>query len=194
MPVFYDVGMWLLLGFGWAIYLAAFVACHLRVRRQRQGAGPERRIRRARSSEWGMALETMGILLCFVFRRPGSAGAWLLVTAAAVMVASIALTWWALAHLGRQWRLKAVVTDDHDLITTGPYHWLRHPVYTGLLGMLAATALLITAGWSVVAGVLVFITGTEIRIRAEERILGAHFPETFPAYRSRTLAWLPLLR
>ena len=87
------------------------------------------------------------------------------------------------------------MTDDHELITTGPYGLVRHPVYLAFLGMLVATALM--RGYPVVclAAVAVFAVGTEIRVRAEERLLSAAFGERFAAYAGRTRwAYVPSLR
>ena len=109
--------------------------------------------------------------------------------------ASILFVRSALQHLGRQWRVQAVVTDDHELITSGPYRVVRHPVYLAFLGMLLGTALIRGHPVAGLAAVLVFAAGTEIRVRAEERLLAATFKDRFAAYTLRTRwAYVPGLR
>jgi hypothetical protein len=49
---------------------------------------------------------------------------------------SVALAWAATRHLGKQWRYEAALSEDHELIQTGPYRWVRHPIYASMLGML----------------------------------------------------------
>lgn len=177
----------------WIAFFAGFVASHLRVRKAR-GGGParENRIRRDRSSDTGMALQFAAMLLSWFWQGPVRTG-WLPV-AIVTGGASVVLAWLALFRLGRQWRIAAVVTDDHELITAGPYAWVRHPVYTAFLGMVASWALA-ACPWPVLAvSCGLFVIGTEIRIAAEDRLLAAEFPETFPEYRQRVSAYLPGIR
>ncbi len=146
------------------------------------------------SSDVGMALQFLAVFVSFAIRRHEPAGAAVAVIALLVAVLAAAVTWWALWHLGRGWRLGAVVTQDHELVVTGPYRWVRHPIYTAFLGMLGATILLITAWQAGITALILFVAGTEIRIRAEENLLARHFPDEFPSYRARTHTWLPPFR
>ncbi|HEY0409015.1 MAG TPA: isoprenylcysteine carboxylmethyltransferase family protein [Candidatus Dormibacteraeota bacterium] len=76
------------------------------------------------------------------------------------------------------------------LRTDGPYRVTRHPIYTGMLGMLVGTALLGGVGrWAVVLAVGVVYAA--VKIRAEERLLGAEFPEDYPRYRERVPQLVP---
>jgi len=103
------------------------------------------------------------------------------------------LAWSAARHLDKYWRFEAALSDDHQLITTGPYRWLRHPIYASMLGLLLQTGLA-RAWWPLlVAGILFGVIGTEIRIRAEDGLLAARFHDQFAAYRT-TKAYLPFLR
>jgi protein-S-isoprenylcysteine O-methyltransferase Ste14 len=107
---------------------------------------------------------------------------------------SVALAWMATRHLDKQWRFGAALSEDHELIKTGPYRWLRHPIYTSMLGMLLETGLA-EAWWPLlVAGVVFYMIGTEIRIRAEERLLASRFGEEFSTYRRSARAYVPFLR
>jgi protein-S-isoprenylcysteine O-methyltransferase Ste14 len=100
----------------------------------------------------------------------------------AVLVASTVFTLWARLSLGTMWSMAPKVQGDRHLRTRGPYAVTRHPIYTGLLGMLLGTTLLIGLGqWIVLfpAGLIVF----EVKIRMEERLMLATFPDEYPRYR-----------
>ena len=108
--------------------------------------------------------------------------------------ASVTLAWSAVRHLGKQWRIQAALSEDHELVQTGPYRWVRHPIYASMLGMLLATGF----AWSwwplLLVALAIFLVGTEIRVHAEERLLADRFGESFADYRSRVRAYIPFLR
>ncbi|MBI4876514.1 MAG: isoprenylcysteine carboxylmethyltransferase family protein [Acidobacteria bacterium] len=181
----------------WALYGLGFVWQHLRVRRRRAAEGKtSRRLFLARASDCGLLLEAAGLGLVWTFRRPHPDGipGGLLLAALALAAISIGFGWAALRRLGQQWRIRAVVTDDHELITSGPYALVRHPIYASLAGMLLATGTLLAEGWALALGLAIFLAGTEIRVRAEDRVLARRFPLTFAAYRRSVPAYLPFLR
>jgi protein-S-isoprenylcysteine O-methyltransferase Ste14 len=95
--------------------------------------------------------------------------------------------------LGKQWRYPAALREDHELIQTGPSRWLRHPIYASMFGMLLATGFCWTWWPIFLAAIFFFILGTEIRIRAEDRLLESHFQDAFRAWRSRTRAYIPFI-
>jgi len=96
--------------------------------------------------------------------------------------------------LGRQWRLDAGLNADHELVTSGPYRLLRHPIYTSMLCVLCGTGWLLTLLPMLLAAVIVFMVGTEIRVRIEDRLLGERFGEPFGQYQRRVAAYVPFLR
>jgi protein-S-isoprenylcysteine O-methyltransferase Ste14 len=101
---------------------------------------------------------------------------------------------WAAAHrLGKQWRYEAALSEDHELIQTGVYGWLRHPIYASMLAMFLTTGLAWSWWPKTVVGLIFFVAGTEIRIRAEERLLMGRFP-AYAEYRKRTYAYVPFVR
>jgi protein-S-isoprenylcysteine O-methyltransferase Ste14 len=102
--------------------------------------------------------------------------------------------WLAVRHLGKQLRILAGLYADHELIRTGPYAIVRHPVYASLFLMMLATGLLFARWPMLVLGMVLYIAGTEIRIHAEEGLLRARFGEEFEQYRRRVPAYLPFLR
>ena len=98
----------------------------------------------------------------------------------------------ALHALGRQWSLQARVLEDHSLVRQGPYRVVRHPIYTGMLGMIIAAGL----AWSHWVGFLVsllfFAIGTAIRVRSEEKLLRESFGVAFDDYKRSVPAVIPL--
>ena len=119
--------------------------------------------------------------------------AWMRFLGLAVLIASTAFALWARLSLGTSWSIAPEVGGDRRLRTQGPYAVTRHPIYTGLLGMIVGTALLAGLGQAilaVVAGLIVF----SVNIHAEERLLLANFPDDYPAYRKRVPQLVPGLR
>jgi protein-S-isoprenylcysteine O-methyltransferase Ste14 len=102
----------------------------------------------------------------------------------------VALAIWARWNLGSNWSDKVVLKVDHELIRRGPYRYLRHPIYTGVLLAVAGTALTIGEWRGVVALVLL---GTNYFVKAtkEEKILAANFGEAFADYKRQTGFFLP---
>ena len=99
---------------------------------------------------------------------------------------------WARLTLGRNWSGSITYKEDHRLVERGPYRWVRHPIYTGLLLMVLGTAL-VRGNRAAVLGLLLFLATHLWKLRREEALLRAHFPASFPAYRARTKALLPFV-
>jgi protein-S-isoprenylcysteine O-methyltransferase Ste14 len=115
---------------------------------------------------------------------------WAQVLGLAVLVASTVFTLWARFSLGTMWSMAPQVKDDHRLRTQGPYAVTRHPIYTGLLGMLLGATLLSGIGqWIVLfpVGLILF----EVKIRMEEHLMLATFPEEYPRYRRQVPQLFP---
>lgn len=186
-----------LVAVAWVVFGGLFVAHHFRTRRRR-GAGSAAARQgelRAPESMAGLLLEGAGIFVLFAWRDgAGERPAWVYAPAVLLAGASTAFAAAALRDLGMQWRIKAVVTEDHRLVTRGTYGVVRHPIYLSLLGMAAATGLVITAWSGLAAGLAVYMAGTEVRVRAEDRILRQRFGAAFEDYRRRVAAYLPFIR
>jgi protein-S-isoprenylcysteine O-methyltransferase Ste14 len=115
---------------------------------------------------------------------------WVRVLGLAVLVASTLFTLWARFSLGTMWSVAPKVKGDHQLRTHGPYAVTRHPIYTGLLGMLLGATLLSGIGqWIVLfpAALIVF----EVKIRMEEHLMAATFPDEYPRYRRQVPQLIP---
>jgi protein-S-isoprenylcysteine O-methyltransferase Ste14 len=151
---------------------------------------------RAPVSRWGILLQLLGFTLVFTYFRPAGyeKSAPSLIASMILGPPSVALGWAAVRHLGKQWRYEAALSEDHELIRTGPYGWVRHPIYASMLGRLVTTGLAWTWWPMFVAALIVFVAGTEIRVRAEDGLLAERFQEAFTDYRSRVSAYIPFIR
>jgi len=150
----------------------------------------------AGATRLGLLLEVAGIFLVFLLRTsPYPRTGLLLMTGSLVLgVLGVVLMWTAIPHLGRQFRITAGLYHDHELVSTGPYAIVRHPIYAGLLAMMLSTGLLLTTWPWLAAGVAIYVTGTEIRVHTEERLLASRFGERFESYKKATSAYVPFLR
>ena len=92
--------------------------------------------------------------------------------------------------LAGNWSRAVAFKEDHELITTGLYHYVRHPIYTGVLLMILATALSVGT-LSAGIGFVVIVLGLWFKLRAEEDLLTKHFPKEYLAYKDRTKALIP---
>jgi len=97
----------------------------------------------------------------------------------------------AVRTLGKEWSLAARVVEGHRLVTDGPYRIVRNPIYTGMLGMLIATGLATSYWPGLFLGIIIFITGTIIRVRSEEKLLRGEFGPEFDTYAQRVPAFIP---
>jgi methyltransferase len=91
---------------------------------------------------------------------------------AAIFLAAKALKWWAILSLGPFWTFRVIVVPGTRLVAVGPYRWVRHPNYVGVLGELIGAALMIGAPVTGVAGIATFGWLLVRRIAVEERALG----------------------
>jgi protein-S-isoprenylcysteine O-methyltransferase Ste14 len=119
--------------------------------------------------------------------------AWVAGLGLAVLVCSTAFALWARVALGTMWSLSPAVKDGHELRTEGPYGITRHPIYTALLGMLLGTVLVAGLGRSILI-LPVGIVLLELKLRAEEELMVARFPEEYLRYRQRVPQLVPGLR
>jgi len=111
----------------------------------------------------------------------------------AILLAATVLTLWARLALGAMWTVAPTVKQQHQLRTSGPYAITRHPIYTGLLGMVLGSGLLAGAGrWILVFPI--YLVLVQFKIHAEERLMLAEFPEDYPRYRQRVPQLVPGLR
>ena len=110
-----------------------------------------------------------------------------------MVTAGLALAVWARTHLGRNWSGTVTVKEDHELVRSGPYAIVRHPIYTGLLLAMLGTAIIL-GEWRGLSAVCFLSAAFLLKLRREERFMAESFPETYPGYRARVPALVPLLR
>lgn len=173
-----------------AVAWLAWVLPFLSMWRGRQKA--QRVDRRAR---WGIVLEAIAYALLWQGRFWRTAPqTWRIAVAIVFFVLAIALAWSSTRALGRQWRVDAGLNPDHELVTTGAYRFVRHPIYASMLCMLLGTGFAITPYPLFAAALVLFIVGTEVRVRVEDALLASRFGEDFHRFRQRVPAYIPLLR
>src|SRR5262249_8460371 len=120
----------------------------------------------------------------------GDYGAYALV---AVMLVGLALTWWARIQLGRLWSSAITRKEEHRLIETGAYALVRHPIYTGIITALFATAA-IEATLLALLGAVLITSGLWVKARAEERFLLSELgPDVYESYRRRVPMLIPFV-
>ncbi|MGH7175023.1 MAG: methyltransferase family protein [Minisyncoccia bacterium] len=110
---------------------------------------------------------------------------------AVLCVLGIALAFWARFYLGRNWGMAGSVKDNPELVTGGPYRFIRHPIYTGIILAMAGSALTAGLWWAVVlvvAGVYFIMSA-----RKEEALMAGTFPAEYSAYKARTKMLVPFI-
>jgi protein-S-isoprenylcysteine O-methyltransferase Ste14 len=108
-----------------------------------------------------------------------------------LFAAGLALAVWARAHLGRNWGMPMTQKDEPELVTTGPYRLIRHPIYTGILLAVLGSSLAMNLYWLV--GLVVIGAYFVYSATVEERQLASSFPATYPGYRARTKMLIPFV-
>jgi len=98
---------------------------------------------------------------------------------------------WARMTLGANWGMPMTLREKPDLITAGPYAFVRHPIYTGITFAMLGTALVVGAWWFFV--LLVAFGYFLISARQEEKDMLQHFPDAYPAYMARTKRIIPFV-
>jgi protein-S-isoprenylcysteine O-methyltransferase Ste14 len=168
---------WLVFWVGWLV--AAFGA--------KKGTGGKRQIPLR-------GLSALALILLFRVFRGGSLEVQSLLlggVGAGVFTTGISLAVWARIYLGRNWGMPATQKQDPELVTSGPYRLVRHPIYSGILLAGLGTALatnLFGLIIIVVLGVYFYYAAT-----VEEKNLTATFPTNYPAYRASTKMLIPFV-
>ena len=155
--------------------------------------------KRDRRSQLGILLQTVGIGFAGFGRvwptlaplSPASIAG----TAAVLLLMGGATGLFAASsrELGRNWSLVARTRSDHQLVRTGPYSRVRHPIYLGMLLFLLALAVALGHWAQLLIALPLFLAGTAIRTKAEDSLLEQSFGNAFRDYRSSTPALIPRL-
>ena len=180
------------------VTLCWFVFAGIFLFRKTAKAPPEQK--RDSKSIVGLILQALSfVVVCLFHRAPftpissGSRAVAVSLSLAAMIaaVASVSIVKAAVNTLGKEWSVTARVVEGHRLATEGPYRLVRHPIYSGMLGILLATGL-VTSHWlALIAAIVIYLIGTVIRIRSEERLLREAFGPEFEAYARSAPALVP---
>jgi protein-S-isoprenylcysteine O-methyltransferase len=108
-----------------------------------------------------------------------------------VFLAGLALRWWAILSLGKFFTVDVAIATDHQLVVRGPYHWMRHPSYTGMMLAFVALAVTFQNGLSVVAVLIPISVALAYRIRIEESALISAFGDEYRRYSQTTKRLIP---
>jgi protein-S-isoprenylcysteine O-methyltransferase Ste14 len=176
----------LLVGGGIVLWLAPFLVA-------KRGSGSLAAVdRRAR---WGLLFEVIAIALMLESGFwTAAVFSWRVAASAAFLFLAALLSWTSTRALGQQLRFDAAIGSQHELVRRGPYRVIRHPIYCSMLCLLWGIGSLAAPLWLFIVATIVFLVGTEIRVRIEDRLLAERFGVMFAGYRSSTRAYLPLIR
>jgi len=154
--------------------------------------------------DWGGRLFTFAFLTVTFLLLAGKVSWWgmneriwpynqpMLFLAYALTLAGLATLIWARWSLGRNWSAIVTFREQHELVQHGPHRFVRHPIYTGMMLMVAGTATVLGNSAGLMSVVICFL-GHWWKLRREEALLTRHFPETYPDYMSRTKAIIPFI-
>jgi protein-S-isoprenylcysteine O-methyltransferase Ste14 len=116
---------------------------------------------------------------------------WLLGTGLAIFVLGLALAVWARVYLGRNWGMPMSQRADPELVTTGPYGRVRHPIYSGIILGMVGTAIAVSLYWLI--GVVILGAYFLISAVVEERTMAKLFPAAYPPYKRATRMLIPYI-
>jgi len=116
---------------------------------------------------------------------------WLDGVGLAIFASGLALAVWARIYLGRNWGMPMAEKDDPELVTTGPYRRVRHPIYTGIILAMVGTAIAVSWYWFVAVALIgaYFIYSATM----EERYMTGAFPDAYPAYKHSSKMLIPFV-
>ncbi|MGD0037794.1 MAG: isoprenylcysteine carboxylmethyltransferase family protein [Bacteroidota bacterium] len=162
-----------------------------------------RNIKSGETSKMGIIMVGIGFMMVFSFHRTAYTSilpSWDIINTFISLLTVVISTYsvWLLLsgvrYLGKQWQMKAGIVEHHQLITSGPYAIVRHPIYTGMLGMLMATGLAMTTFQVFVYASIIAIIGTLLRLQKEEILLHEQFGEKFEKYAASVPTLFPFMK
>ena len=160
--------------------------------------GTKRRKCGGRQGAAARVLIGMAVYLLFIrsggFRRVGNVAAPnLMVREICLLLCALglALAVWARIYLGRNWGSPMSMREGHELVTSGPYRYIRHPIYTGILLAMLASAGVTGPVW---LAAFIFFTGLFIfSAKTEERLMTVQFPAEYSEYKKRSKTLIPFV-
>ena len=131
-------------------------------------------------------------LLPGLYRQLWPSGLWSFGIGAGVTIGGLLFAVWARQHLGSNWSSEVTIKQDHELITSGPYALIRHPIYTGILTGFLGTAIALSQVRGAIGFVLIFLV-LWTKLRVEEEWMRSQFGEAYATYSHQTAALVPYL-
>lgn len=108
-----------------------------------------------------------------------------------IFVLGLMFAVWARVHLGRNWGTPMTQKNDPELVTSGPYRLVRHPIYSGIL--IAGVGTWVALSWQWLIAVLLAGAYFIYSATVEERYLTEQFPDAYPAYRASSKMLVPFV-
>ena len=177
----------IVIGAGWVIFWIYWIAASVGVK-----AGRTRWTRFA-GIRVVIILAALLVLRLGVFkgRRAVTVNPWLQGIGLALFVLGLALAVWARIYIGRNWGMPMSEKADPELVTTGPYSAIRHPIYSGIILAMIGTTLAVSLYWLIA----VVLVGAYFLYSAtmEERYLTEVFPDAYPRYQQSTKMLIPFV-
>jgi len=179
----YAVGI--VIGAGWLAFWIYWLAASVGVKTGRT--------RWSRFAGVRVAIILIALLLlrlrAFKGHRAVTTDPWLQVIGLVIFVLGLALAVWARIYIGRNWGMPMSQKADPELVTTGPYRIIRHPIYSGIILAMIGTAIAVSLYWLVAVAILgAYFVYSAVR---EERYLTGQFPDTYPRYKQSTKMLIP---
>ena len=175
------------IGVGWAVFWIYWIAASVGVK-----AG---RTRWARFAYVRVAIILVALLLLRLRVLKGHRAVthdpWLQGIGLAIFVLGLALAVWARIYIGRNWGMPMSEKADPELVTTGPYSVIRHPIYSGIILAMVGTAVAVSLYWLIAVALL----GAYFLYSAvmEERYMAEVFPDAYPRYKQSTKMLIPFI-
>jgi len=153
-----------------------------------------------RASLVGIVVQTLSLFAVWMMSRRHYTilplGFWFQFLSTILVVAIVIVSLWTMSAavrvLGKQWSLQARVLENHKLVREGPYRFVRHPIYTGMLGMIIAAGLAWSHWIGFLIALILFTIGTAIRVYSEEKLLREQFGAAFEDYKRSVPAVVPI--
>ena len=173
-------------GVGWAAFWLYWLVAAFSMKRGRVPWSRELRIRAL------IAVVVILLIRLGAFRGHGlNTDPWRAGIGLVLFAVGLAFAIWARVHIGRNWGIPMTQKDEPELVTSGPYHLVRHPIYSGILVAGVGTA--VALSW--VALIVVALAGVYFlySARVEERYLAGQFLDIYPVYKRSTKMLVPFI-
>lgn len=176
----------LVFGIGWAAFWLYWLVAAFSMKRGRVPWSRELRIRAV------IAVVVILLIRLGAFRGHGvDTDTWRAALGLVLFAAGLGFAIWARVHIGRNWGTPMTRKNEPELVTSGPYQLVRHPIYAGIL--VAGTGTAVALGWMWLIAVALAAVYFLYSAKAEERYMTERFPDDYPVYRRSTKLLVPFV-